>query len=515
MSKPELIKGRFRKDLKYRAIITKVIAGDRIVSEIHFDDQTTTELVTLIAGIRTPRSSDAKTGTAGEPFGDEAKKYIEVRLNNQRVHIQFIGTSSTDVPIVKVFHPAGNISEKIILDGLAEPSDWQSSLIGPQGMQLLRNAERTAKQQGKGQWKSLVKPVVSSPAGSSTFKVGSSIDATIHRVVSPDTLEVELSNGNVELVYLTSTRAPRAVEPAGVFLPQGREFVRKYVGKKVKLVTDAFRNEKPLVSITLPNGKNLAESIILNGYATAIRHRRGDDDRANNWDSLLEAEEASIKEKKGIHSTKIPEPEKLIEASQDANRSKIHLRTLQNKIKVKGVLEYVISPNRFRVVLPKESIRLVLVLGGLSSLPKDSPLSGEIIKFNNKNILQRDVTIEVYDADKVGGFIGNLYVGTSTRPYQIELLSKGYAQVHDGSVHKTKFEDAFFDAEEDAQDKKLGLWVNYDPEEAERQFEAAEEKRRLKYEEKNAKFRKPNAFDDDEDEDLENIPEHLRNFIVR
>lgn len=511
----ELIKGRFRKDLKYRAIITKVIAGDRVVSELHFDDDSTTELVTLIAGIRTPRSTDSKTDTAGEPFGDEAKRYIETRLNNQKVHIQFIGTSSTDVPIVKIFHPAGNISEKIILAGLAEPSDWQSSFIGPQGMQLLRTAERTAKQQGKGQWKSLVKPVVAAPVGSSTFKVGSSIDATIHRVISPDTLEVELSNGSIELVYLTSTRAPRSAEPSGVFLPQGREFVRKYVGKKVKLATDAFRNEHPLVSVTLTNGKNLAESIILNGYATAIRHRRGDDDRASNWDSLLEAETVAIKEKKGIHSTKTPEPEKYIEASQDANRSKIHLRTLQSKLKIKGVLEYVISPNRFRVILPKENIRLVLVLGGLASLPRDSPLSEEIIKYNNKKVLQRDVTIEVYDADKVGGFIGNLYVGTSNIPYQVELLNNGFAQVHEGSVRKTKFEDQFYDAEEAAQDKKLGLWVNYDPEEAERQYQEAEEKRRLKYEEKNAKFRKPNAFDDDEDDDIENIPEHLRNFIVR
>lgn len=63
-------------------------------------------------------------------------------------------------------------------------------------------------------------------------------------------------------------------------------------------MTDAFRNENPLVTITLPNGKNLAETVVLNGYATVIRHRRGDDDRSSAWDSLIEAESILKKRKR-------------------------------------------------------------------------------------------------------------------------------------------------------------------------------------------------------------------------
>lgn len=512
----DLIKGRFRKDFKYKAIIDKAISGDRVVTHIYFDDGEDTELVTLIAGYRTPRSSDPKNNTPAEPFGDEAKKYIETRLVSQKVFVTFIGTSSTDVPIVKIYHPAGNISEKIIAAGLAEIADWQSAFIGSEGMVILRNAEKQAKANGKGLWKFLVKPAPIISKSGSTFKIGTSIEGTIARVISPDAYAIDLQNGTQQVVYLSSIRAPRTTDPTAPFLPQAREFVRKYVGKKVQILTDAFRNESPLVTITLPNGKNLAETVVLNGYATVIRHRRGDEDRSNAWDSLIEAESISIKEKKGIHSSKIPEPEKIIEASENSQRAKIHLRTLQNQLKINGIVEFVISPNRIRILLPRENIRLVLVLAGLSSLNKELPISQKVIDYSNKHILQRDISIELFDVDKVGGFIGNLYIKGSNQPYQIDLLKLGFAQIHDGSVSRTKFEDEFYDAEEAAQDKRLGIWVNWDPEEEERKLQAEEDKRRAKYEEKLAKTKKPNAFDDDdEEEDLSHLPEAVRKLVIK
>lgn len=513
----DLIKGRFRKDLKYKAIIDKAISGDRVVTHIYFDDGSDLELVTLIAGFKSPRSTDTKNEVKGEPFGDDAKSYIEKRIVGQKVFVAFIGTSSTDVPIVKIYHPAGNISEKILAAGYAEVADWQSQLIGPQGMQLLRNAEKSARAGGKGLWKALKKTEVpqSSPTAS-TFKVGATIDATIERFVSPDTFYVFLTNGSEQLVHLSSIRAPRQNEPLGAFLPQAREFVRKNVGKRVKLYTDAFRNETPLVTATLPNGKNLAEVIVLNGYATVIRHRRGDDDRSDSWDSLIEAESIATKEKRGIHSPKVPKEVKLTEASADATRAKVHLRSLKNKGKFNAILDFVISPTRFRVILPVDGLRIVLVLAGVMGPPKESPVSETAIAYNNKHILQRDVTIELFDVDKFGGFIGNLTIHGQTEVYQLQLLKQGLVQIHEGSMSRVANEDAFYDAETVAVDARLGLWVNYDPEEEEKRIEQEEEKRRAKYEQKMAKFKKPNAFDDDEDEeDLSNLPEAVRNLVIR
>lgn len=516
-SKMSLIANKFQKDVKYKAIIEKVISGDRVVSHIFLDDGSEQELVTLIAGIRTPRSTDAKTGAEGEPFGDEAKKYTETRLLNQKVWVKFIGVSSNDVPVIIIFHPAGNISEKIISSGLAYVSDWQVSLIGPQGISSLRSLEKKAKLAGKGLWKSFAQEIAKSNSSSSTFKIGSTIEGTVSRIISTDSYNILLSNGTEQLVHLTSLRSPRSTDPKSApFIPQSKEFVRKYIGKKIKITTEAFRNETPLVSITLPNGKNLSELIVLNGFATVIRHRSTDTDRSDIWDKLIENEEKSIKDKRGLHSNKVPEPEKYIEASTDSGRAKIHLRTLINKSKIQGIVEYVISPNRVRVVLPRENIRLTLVFAGLLSVQKDSPISEKILEFNNLHILQRDVTVEIFDVDKVGGFISNLYLN-SNLPYQIELIKNGFAEVHGGSVRKTKFEDQFYDAEEDAQDKRLGIWVNWDPEEEEKKYQAEEEKRQAKWEAKHAKDRKPNAFDfdDDEEEDLSNLPESVRKLVIK
>jgi staphylococcal nuclease domain-containing protein 1 len=510
-----LIKGRFRTDLKYKAIIDRAIAGDRVVTHVYFDDGSDVEVVTLIAGVRTPRSTDPKTQTPGEPLGDDAKKYIEQRLVKQKVFVTFVGVSSTDVPVVKIYHPAGNISEKILTAGLAEVADWQSPFIGPQGMSLLRTAERAAKTSGKGLWKSLKKPTVAStPASASTFKVGLTIEATIARIVSSDTFAVFLANGSEQLVHLSSIRAPRQTDPTGVFIPQARDFVRKYVGKHVKLLTDALRNESPIVTATLPNGKNLAEVIVFNGYATVIRHRRGDEDRSSAWDSLIEAETIAIKEKRGIHSSKTPAPEKFIEASEDVTRAKVHLRSLKNKGKFNAILDFVISPTRLRITIPSDGLRIVLVLAGVMGVSKESPISEKAIAFNNRNILQRDVTVEVFDVDKFGGFIGNVYLQGKNTPYQLTLLKEGLVQIHEGSLSRVANEGDFYDAEGEAVDARLNIWENYDPDEEEKRIQEEEDKRKAKYEQKIAKFKKPNAFDDDEEEDLSNLPEAVRKLVI-
>lgn len=509
-----LVKGRFRTDLKYKAIIDKAIAGDRVVTHVYFDDGSDIELVTLLAGFRTPRSSGKDT--TAEPFGDEARKYIEQRLVGQKVLVTFIGTSSTDVPIVKAYHPAGNISEKILAAGLAEVADWQSQLIGSQGMALLRAAEKTARVAGKGLWKSN-KPAAVTTSGSSTsstLKVGATVDATIGRIVSSDTISVFLANDKEQLVHLTSVRAPRASEPLGVFIPQAKEFLRKYVGKRVKLTADAVRNDTTLVSAELQNGKNLNELVVFNGFATVIRHRRGDDDRAANWDALIEAEDQAIKAKRGIHSSKKPQPEKYIEASQDSNRAKTHLRQLKAKGKFNAIVDHVISPTRLRIIVPVDNLRIVVVLAGVMGSGRDDPISEKAIAYNARNIAQRDISVQVFDNDNFGGFISTVTVHGQSEPYQLQLLSNGLAQTHGGSMVHIAHENAFYDAEENALNVRLNIWENYDPVEEEKKYQEEQEKRKAKQELKQAKYK--NAFDsDDEEEDLDNLPEAVKNLIIR
>lgn len=44
--------------------------------------------------------------------------------------------------VAKVKHPAGDIAQLLVLHGLGRCADWMSPLLGGQGMQKLRDAER-------------------------------------------------------------------------------------------------------------------------------------------------------------------------------------------------------------------------------------------------------------------------------------------------------------------------------------------------------------------------------------
>ena len=44
--------------------------------------------------------------------------------------------------VAKIKHPAGDIAQLLIMNGLARCADWMSPLLGGEGMQKLRDAER-------------------------------------------------------------------------------------------------------------------------------------------------------------------------------------------------------------------------------------------------------------------------------------------------------------------------------------------------------------------------------------
>jgi len=44
--------------------------------------------------------------------------------------------------VAKVKHPAGDIAQLLVHNGLARCADWMSPLLGGEGMQKLREAEK-------------------------------------------------------------------------------------------------------------------------------------------------------------------------------------------------------------------------------------------------------------------------------------------------------------------------------------------------------------------------------------
>lgn len=462
------------KVLPINAIVEKVISGDRLL--VRFLVSKTHHVVApvLIGGVKSPRvSSDSSTD--GEPFGNESKYYVELHLLLRDIKVKILGESANGVLVGKIIHPAGNISEKLLENGLAEVVDWQSSIIGFEEMSLLRAGERLSKVAQKGMWKNKTIKTTGKTSSDSIFDIGSLVQVSIAKIISTDTVVVRTKDDDKDYtVQLSSLRAPRLNDPSQApFVPLAKEYLRKkIIGKSLKISIDGIRektenfDERPVVSIIMNDGSNISENIVKDGWATVIRHKRGDDDRSPVWDKLIELEAKAIEKKLGING-KLPPAERIVDASENAGRSKTFLATFSNRSKISAVVDYVSSPNRFRLVLPKEGVKLVLVLGGLSNKSNHSPeLAKAALNYVNKKVLQRDVTIDIFNVDKVGGFIGNLYVAGQSLPLQYNLLSQGFYEIHDYSIEQTKFADQLWNAQEEAQNQKIGIWVNYQPEEA-------------------------------------------------
>ncbi|KAH3668160.1 hypothetical protein OGAPHI_001914 [Ogataea philodendri] len=442
------------------AIVERVLSGDRLMVRVILSKSKHVVLSVLIAGVKSPRT--AFSDQPAEPFGEQAKIYVETRLLARNVKISILGESSTGISVAEVIHPAGNISKKILEDGLAEVCDWQSSLVGANEMSELRKCERLAKTAKKNLWKN---EEFNSDATSKSF------NGTVARVISADTLVIRLKDDTETTVQLAFLRGPRQSDPESApFVAAAREFVRsKAIGKQVKVVVESVRpkteqlDERALVSVFFSDGKNLSDLVVSSGYATVLKHKG--DEKPEYWDSLIESESQAIKAKKGLHG-KAPEPDRIVDASESAVRAKPYLFSLQNRTKIPGIVEHVSASNRFKVSVPREGFKLTLVLGGLANTKGDNELSEKALLYTSKKAYQRDVHVDIYNVDKFGGFIGNLYLANSNVPFQVSLLQQGFAECHDRSLAQTKFESQFLQAEEEARAKKVGLWANYTQEEA-------------------------------------------------
>lgn len=449
------------------AIVEKVLSGDRLLVRLLINPKTHAVVPVLIAGVKTPRSSS--NDEPAEEYGDVAKSYVEKRLLMASVKVAIIGESLSGVLVGKIIHPNGNIAEKLLIEGLAEVSDWQSQLIGSKDMAVLRKAEKEARNLRKNIWKNQ-EAEVKSAQSDGDLAIGKRVDATVARIISADTVVLRLRNNTEITVQLISLRAPRASDlSTAPFVAAAKEYVRqKLIGKHVEASIESIRegndqyDERFLVTLRTADGANINENIVANGYASVIRHRKGEY-MPEYWDSLIETEALSVKSRKGIHG-KAPPAENNVDASENAMRAKPYLFSFQNRNKITGTVEHVISGTRFRIVIPKEGVRLILVLGGLSSSSnKTDDITKDSLELAKKKLYQRDVNFEIYNVDKNGAFIGNIYAPGSAVPFQINLLREGLAETHARSVHDTKHASQMIAAEDEAKEKNLGVWKDYDP----------------------------------------------------
>lgn len=454
------------------AVIEQVKAGDLVRTRLILEPSKHQYVNLLLAGIKCPASAKPSADGATEPgeeFGETAKTFVESRLLQRSVKVTILGLNQHGTAFVAaVAHPAGNIAEALLSSGLARVVDYQSTMIG-EGIGKLRAAENAAKLKKLNLWRAFV---------SRKAPASGSFEAVISRIVSPDSICVRGKDGAERRLQMSSTRGPRTNdEKQASFIPEAKEFLRKKsIGKHVtvaidfkKPASDGF-DEREVATIIL--GKdNLAKVMIERGYATVIRHRKDDEDRSPHWDELLAAEEKAISDQKGMHSPKGAVAQgRIVEASENVQRAKQYLSTFQRAKRLPGVVDFVSSGGRFKVFIPRENCKLTLVLSGIR-VPKSARSASEATEswgkeaadYAARRALQRDVEIQVETTDRLGGFIGTLFVGKED--LALGLLEEGLATVHDYSAEQSGHATLYREAQTRAQTARKGLHENYDPNE--------------------------------------------------
>lgn len=426
--------------------------------------------MTLVAGIRAPitervNPSNGQTQPA-EEFGNEARTFVEQRLLQRNVKLDILGLSPQNQLIASVIHPKrGSIAKHILEDGLARCSDFHSTLLGA-NMALLRDAEKVAQLNRRGLYRNYV---------SKNAVPGGNLEAQVTRIFSADVIFVRNRAGVEKRINISSIRGPRPTDAAeSPFRDEAKEFLRKkIIGKHVRLSIDGTRPateeyEAKEVATIIYNDKNVGLMLVQEGWASVIRHRRDDTDRAPNYDELLAAQEKAKEEKKGMWSGKPSKAKSYVDASETLQKAKLQLSGLQRQKKVPAIVDFVKGGSRFVVLIPREKIKMNFVLGGIRA-PKSArgpndktePFGQEAHDLATKRLSQRDVEIDVHNVDKVGGFIGELYINKES--FAKILVEEGLATVHEYSAEQAGNASELLAAQQRAKNAHKNLWVNWDP----------------------------------------------------
>lgn len=456
------------------AIVERVLSGDRMLLRLLISPKKHYSIMTLVAGIRAPTTERTNPSNGhiqpAEEYGNEARKFVEDRLLQREVKVDIIGVSPQGQLIAAVKHPRGSIAKFLLEEGLARCTDFHSTLLGAE-MAPLREAEKSAQANKKG----LYKGHVAKQTGS-----GGNTEVVVTRVFSSDIIYVQNKAGAEKRINISSIRGPRVNEAAEApFRDEAKEYLRKrIIGKKVRMSIDGSRppttgedgqsyDAKEVATIML-NDKNVGLQLVQEGWASVIRHKRDDPDRAPNYDELLAAGEKAKEEKKGMWSGKPAQSKTYVDQSESLQKAKLGLGTLQRQRKIPAIVDFVKAGSRFVVLVPKESMRLNFVLGGIRAprsarnpSEKAEPFGQEAHDLAVRRLSQRDVTIDVASIDKVGGFIGELYINGES--FAKILVEEGLATVHGYSAEQAGTATELNAAQSRAKEARKNLWADWDP----------------------------------------------------
>lgn len=461
--------------------------------------------VTLsVTGIRAP----GERGPNGkEDFFDISKFFVESRLLNKDITVIIEGlapnmgnTQKEPLFVGTVQHPAGNIAELLLKEGFAKCVDWSMGFLSADPASY-RNAEKAAKLAKKRIWKNFVAPDSGIPESERNFT------AKVIQIQNTDSIIVDHA-GETKTIFFASIRPVRANDlPEDIkrkfdklsidtktsikgrplpylysvpYMFEAREFLRKkLIAKKVEIKIDYIRPQSDENGQSYPErtcctvmyqGQNVAEGLVAKGYAIPIRHRHDDNNRASEYDALRDAESKAEKAGKGAFSKSVPEPMKVSDVSQEIPKARSFFTFLKGK-KNDAIVDHVFSGSRLKLFVAKETCLLTFLIGGIQC-PRGArpvgngvfepaePFGEEAQAYTKGLIAQRDVTIEVESMDKVGGFVGYLFMDRTN--VSVKLVEQGLSKVH-YSGQNGKYANELQAAQDRAQAAKIGMWKDWTP----------------------------------------------------
>ncbi|CAH8845791.1 unnamed protein product [Trichobilharzia szidati] len=523
-------------------------------------------LTVAMSGIKSPsiRYEDGKM--VAEPWGHDALFFVESRLLQRDITIVIESVFNQNF-VGSIIHPNGNIAELLLRQGLARCIDWNLSLVSvPGAADAYRAAEKFAKERRLRLWEDY-QPVQATEQQVETVRTivpGKTFSGIICEVGNGDNVSVKCADG-VHKFFLSSIRAPRPQatgkdeEPAPAqrarirplydipYVFEAREVLRQYIGKPVTVHVDYIQPKTPntvderICATVQTENTNLALDLVSKGLASVIRYRNANDSRTAFYADLLGAEEIAQSKGLGMYSKQDPPVHRIADLTGNVAKSRQFLSFLQRAERLDGLVEFVFGASRFRVYIPRETCIITLLLSGIqcprrgrvgpdgSALP-DMPFSNEAYAFAKDLCMQRDVEIRVETIDRVGNFVGWIFLDSPSsstsntngpevankssgkkkkKPTEVVnakpktnlsvlLISQGYGTVHRApATERSPYYQDLMKAEEDAKAARCGLWSS---DEFVKEWEA---------EIKNSDFAAANAADDGNFVPLSGVSEYL------
>lgn len=441
----------------------------------------------ILAGIAAPRIGNPRLDppTTSEPYAEQAKQFVEMRLLHRELNISLHGTDKSGVCAVgTVHHPKGNIGVELLKIGNARVSDWSARMMNVLDVPAFRVAENEAKRLNKGVWESYIPPTLSG---------ASEIIGTVVEVLTGDTLSI-LPNGEpydsenrLKKISLASVRAPRAGndkigKPDEPFLFECKERLRVLtIGKSVKVNVHYERDipmgptteHRQFGTISVGKREDVAEVLVAEGLAETQRHR-DDDEKSPRYDELCVAESAAKAGKKGMHSGN-EYGKRTANDLTDPRKAKSYSGALMRAGQIKANVEFVFNGSRFKLYVPSENCHIVFALEDLRC-PQPSPAYAALVtkshfkaaepfgdaskRHARLSVLQRTVEIMCTGVTAGGVITGKLFVGSGgqRRDFSLEQVGAGLAMVDQRKIDYGEAPRILVEAQAAAQRNKVGIW---------------------------------------------------------